>query len=105
MDAKKTTQQEIDKILESADGIEAVNSPPFFKDKVLRKLVDLEEVKPQLDVLAWFVPKYQIAVLLLFAALNFAVLYLYNSANKQDELQTFAESYNLSGSVNTSFLN
>lgn len=105
MDAKKTTQQKIAKILESAESIEAVNSPPFFKDKVLRKLLEAEEVTPQPDILAWFVPKYQIAALLLFAAVNFAVLYLYSSSNKQDELQTFAESYNLSISEDGSFLN
>nr|WP_299389479.1 hypothetical protein [Allomuricauda sp.] len=105
MDADKTTQQKIDQILESASTIEAVGTPSFFKDKVLKQLTKMGESPKPVDVLAWFVPKYQMAALVLFMALNLVTLYLYTSSNEQEELETFAETYLLTEAENSSILN
>lgn len=105
MDGKKITQQKIDEVLDSASQIEAVNTPPFFKDKVLNRLVDTDEVEELLPILTWFTPKYQVAALLLFIVLNVMAIYTYRSSNQQEQLTTFAEAFGLSSSDQQSILN
>ncbi|KQC29775.1 hypothetical protein [Flagellimonas eckloniae] len=105
MNDKKFTPELIDELIDSASKIEAVNTPPFFKDKVLNKLSQVTVEKQRPDVLNWFTPKYQIAMLLLFAAVNIVAVYSYRSSNKQQELQTFAETYGFSQSESESILN
>lgn len=105
MNDKKITPELIDELIDSASKIEAVNTPPFFKDKVLNKLSQANGEKQQSDFLSWFTPKYQIATLLLFVALNVVAIYSYRLSNEQQELQTFAEAYGLSDSDSESILN
>ncbi|MCL6268244.1 hypothetical protein [Flagellimonas myxillae] len=105
MDAEKTTQQKIDRILEAASSIETVKTPPFFKDKVLNQLAREPEAQSESAMPGWFGFRYQVAILILFAILNFTVLFLYNSSNEEEELQSLAESYHLSASESNSILN
>ncbi|MDT0605450.1 hypothetical protein [Croceitalea rosinachiae] len=105
MNDKKNTSKIVDELLDFPLNIKEVNSPPFFKDRVLNKLSTLNEKKYSNDVLFWFTPKYQIIALVLFAFLNLAVLYSYISDNKASELQTFAQVSGLSSSENNSILN
>ncbi|MEM7486537.1 MAG: hypothetical protein AAF348_15120 [Bacteroidota bacterium] len=105
MDDKKNTSEFIDELIESASKIKAVNTPPFFKDRVLNKLFEVDHTEKKIDFFGWFTPKYQIAVLLLFAILNLTVLYVYRSSNKQRDLLTFVETYGFSDSESELILN
>lgn len=105
MNEKKNTSQRIDELIDSASGIEAVSTPPFFKDKVLNRLSQTRDSQPQLGWLPWFAPKYQMAALFLFVLLNMLVLYTYSDSNREEEIQTFAEAYGLSSAQDESMLN
>ncbi|UII76769.1 hypothetical protein LV716_02970 [Flagellimonas sp. HMM57] len=105
MDDKKNTSEFIDELIESASKMETVDTPPFFKDKVLNKLSQIDQKKKKIDFFGWFAPKYQIATLLLFAVLNLAVLYTYLSSNEKQDLQTFAETYGFSDTNSEFILN
>lgn len=105
MDGKKNTQQKIDEVLETVSHIEAVNTPLFFKDRVLNRLSNDNEVNEASNVLDWFLPKYQIAALVVFAVLNFGALYVYNNNNQIEEIEAFAQSYGLSFDEDNSILN
>ena len=105
MNDKKNTSKIVDELLDAATTIEVVNTPPFFKDKVLNRLSQINEKKREPVALHWFAPKYQIAVLVLFAILNLGVLYSYTSSNDSSELQTFAQSTGLSTTESDSILN
>ncbi|PWL37791.1 hypothetical protein DKG77_13535 [Flagellimonas aquimarina] len=105
MDGKKITQRKIDEVLDSASQMEAVNAPPFFKDKVLQRLTSNNQVIETSNLLGWFLPKYQIAALVVFAFLNFGALYVYNNSNQEDEIKTFAQAYGLAADEDNSILN
>ncbi|SHG85701.1 hypothetical protein [Flagellimonas flava] len=105
MDGKKTTQQKVEQVLDTADQIKAVNEPPFFKDRVLREMAKPIAPKTVHFWLDWFTPKYQVAAIVLFVVLNALALWSYNNQNEQQELQTFAQTYGLSASESESFLN
>lgn len=105
MDGKKNTQQKIDEVLETVSHIEAVNTPPFFKDRVLNILANDNKVNEASNVLDWFLPKYQIAALVVFAFLNFGALYVYNNNNQVEEIEAFAQSYGLSFDEDNSIIN
>ncbi|WP_420602580.1 hypothetical protein [Flagellimonas sp.] len=105
MDGKKITQQKIDEVLETASQIDTVDTSPFFKDKVLYRLANVEEEKEPYFPLGWFTPKYQVAALFLFAILNIVAIYTYRSSNQQEQITAFAEAFGLSTSDDESFLN
>ncbi|WP_299529215.1 hypothetical protein [Ulvibacterium sp.] len=102
---KKNTSERIDELIDSAPDIETVNTPPFFKDKVLQRLSQPRDSQPQLGWLPWFTPKYQMAALFLFVLLNALVLYTYSDSNREEEIQTFAEAYGLSSAQEETLLN
>ena len=105
MNDKKDTSKFIDELLDQPFSVEKVNTPPFFKEKVLNTLAQVEEPAQEDGLLFWFTPKYQIAALLLFALMNLAVLYMYINENRTSELETFAQSSGLSSSYTNSILN
>jgi hypothetical protein len=105
MNDKKNTSKQIDELIDSASGIEAVSTPPFFKDKVLKRLSQTSDSQPQQGWLPWFTPKYQIAALFLLVLVNGIVLYNYSDSNREEEIQTFAEAYGLSSAQDESMLN
>lgn len=105
MDGKKNIQQKIDEVLEAVSQIETVNTPPFFKDKVLKRLTKENGLQEASNLLDWFLPKYQITALIVFAFLNFGALYVYNNSNQQEEIEAFAQSYGLSFDEDNSILN
>ena len=105
MNDKKTTSQFVDELIESVSGIETVDTPPFFKDRVLKQLGKTEETVEVPPFFHWFTPKLQLAALMVFVLINLGVLYYYNSFNQDQELQSFAEAYGLSESSEESILN
>lgn len=104
MNDKKITPQIIDELIDSASSFEVVDTPPFFKDRVLHRLSKAEDNEVSYS-LNWFGPRFQWAALVVFIMLNFGVLYYYNSAQQEQELQSFAETYGLSSAQNNSILN
>ena len=99
MDEKKTTPQLIEDLLDSADQVDRVEVPPFFKHKVLQRLeqeTHPDEAPP--IPYGWFTPKIQMATLGLFVLMNVGGLWIYSKANEADELQSFAENFGLSTS-------
>ena len=105
MNDKKNTFKNLDDLIESVSDIESVGAPPFFKDRVLNEL-EKQEVQEQSPlVVNWLTPRLQIAALLAFVFINLGVLYYYNSANQDQELETFAQTYGLSSPQEESILN
>ena len=107
MNDKKNTSQIVDELLDSGIAIKRVQAPPFFKDKVLRQISQSNGVEDQGSHpwIHWMTPKFQWAVLGLFVLLNFTVLYYYTASEQEADLETFASSYGLSSSEETSILN
>ncbi len=105
MNDKKNTSERIDEIIDSATNIEAVNAPPFFKDKVLNRFAKEQETTEVHYFLNWLTPNFQFVALAVFILLNLGVLYYYNAYNQERELQSFAESYGLITSQESSILN
>lgn len=105
MNDKKNTSHLVDELIDSVEGIRTVDAPPFFKDKVLGKLIREREDSSTLSYPSWFTPKFQWAALLIFVFLNLGVLYYYSNYNQQQELQSFAETYGLSSFQSDSILN
>ena len=106
MDINKDIQQKIDSTLQAVDGIETVNVSPFFKDKTMQRLFsEKEEVVMRSS---WFTPKLQLATLACIVILNvlaFTKLDSSGTSSYDENLNEFAETYGLSSSSTTSFLN
>jgi hypothetical protein len=106
MDINKDIQQKIDSTLQAVDGIETVNVSPFFKDKTMQRLFsEKEEVVMRSS---WFTPKLQLATLACIVILNvlaFTQLDSSGTSSYDENLNEFAETYGLSSSSTTSFLN
>lgn len=105
MENNKDIQNKIDSTLNAMDVIEGVNVSPFFKDKTMQRLFTEEE---EITVWNWFTPKLQLATLVCVIVLNvfaFSKLNASNNSSYDDSIDQFAETYGLSTSLETSFLN
>ncbi|WP_159019566.1 hypothetical protein [Algibacter sp. L3A6] len=106
MDINKDIQQKTYSTLQAVDGIETVNVSPFFKDKAMQRLFsEKEEVVMRSS---WFTPKLQLATLACVVILNvlaFTQLDSSGTSSYDENLNEFAETYGLSSSSTTSFLN
>jgi len=98
MEAKTKIDQLVEETLKSITTIDKVNTPPFFKDKVLRNLSQQNELAREgVFQLKWFTPKLQAAALICFVFLNLAALLSNNSTESySDNVSSFAEVYGLS---------
>ncbi|WP_435624879.1 hypothetical protein [Flagellimonas sp.] len=105
MNDSENTFNHLNDLIDSVSDIKSVDTAPFFKDKVLSELAKLEGLEESSLVLNWLTPRLQIAALLAFVFLNLGVLYYYNSANQDQELETFAQTYGLSSPQEESILN
>ena len=106
MEDKKRNIQRIDELIDASGDIQSVNTPPFFKDKVLNRLRQVKEGShPEQPILQWLSPKFQVIALVVFVILNGSALLYYHQDMKAQELQTFAETYGFSASEETSILN
>jgi len=107
MEYNKDIQGKIDSALNAMDTAEKVNVSPFFKDKTMQRL--FTEKKAESVAWSWFTPKLQLATLVCIVALNvFAFSRINNtesSSSYDENINQFAETYGLSGSAETSFLN
>ncbi|MEM8928924.1 MAG: hypothetical protein AAGC45_12020 [Bacteroidota bacterium] len=105
MNDKENTSHFVDELLDSAESIQTVDTSPFFKDKVLGKLVQEKDHNGALSYPSWLTPKFQWAALLIFVFLNLGVLYYHTNYYQQQELQSFAETYGFSSFQGDSILN
>ncbi len=105
MDNKKNIDRLVEEILDSVSSIDAVKTPPFFKDKVLNRMAQNNvETEDGFAVLNWFTPKFQAAALICFVVLN-AFAFLSNSTDSYSEnVENFAEVYGLSETGTDSYL-
>lgn len=105
MSKKENIQLKIDELIDSASSMDRVNTPPFFKDKVLSGFAKIATENQESFSIIWFTPKHQIAALLIFAFINLSALYLYNNYNQSQDIETFAQAYGFSPTDNQSILN
>ena len=106
MENNKNIQDKIDSTLSAMDTIESVNVSPFFKDKAMQRL--FAEKEEGITVWNWFTPKLQLATLVCVVVLNvfaFSNLKASNTTSYNDNIDEFAETYGLSSTLETSFLN
>lgn len=105
MDNKRNIDRLVEETLESASGIEAVKTPPFFKDKVLNRMSQtIVREEETISILNWFAPKFQAAALICFVVLNGYALLSYSTDSYGDNVENFAEVYGLSESDDDSYL-
>jgi hypothetical protein len=106
MEHNKDIQGKIDSTLDAMDVMEKVDVSPFFKDKTMQRLFLEKEVESV--VWSWFTPKLQLATLVCIVVLNafaFSRLNTSSGSTYDENIDQFAETYGLSGSSETSFLN
>ncbi|MUU78219.1 hypothetical protein [Winogradskyella endarachnes] len=91
-------------ILDSAELIDVVNVSPFFKENVMHQIraasADIQEVTR-----TWFTPKLQLATLICVIVLNVLAFSNTKSATYDENVSSFAESYGLSTSTESSLFN
>lgn len=105
MNTKGNIDQQVTETLECVSNIDRVQTSPFFKEKVMRRLAEQETVPTEgIVYLNWFTPKYQAAALICFIFLNVAALLTYSSDTYTDDVSSFAEVYGLSETDSETFL-
>ncbi|MEM0932875.1 MAG: hypothetical protein AAGJ12_10435 [Bacteroidota bacterium] len=105
MDDNKKIAQFVDELIDSASSLDRVNTPPFFKEKVLKRLTVAHTSEEVPVFFTWFTPKVQFAAFLVFVILNLGTLYFRDAFNETEELQAFAENYGLTSSQEESLFN
>ena len=103
MKENRNIQFEIDQTFDSINRIKKVDAPPFFKDKMMKRLFEQEEVE-QKFAWSWFTPKLQLATLTCVIVLNFMAFTQLKSDTYNENVNSFATTYGLqSDSDNTLF--
>lgn len=94
----------VNNIIDSAEFINEVSVSPFFKENVMHQLrsasEDIEETTR-----SWFTPKLQLATLICIVVLNVLAFSNSQSATYDENVSSFAESYGLSTSTESSLFN
>ncbi|MDN3666584.1 hypothetical protein ACFFU1_13775 [Algibacter miyuki] len=106
MENNKNIKNKVESTLLAMDTMEHVNVSPFFKDKTMQLL--FAEKEAQTSVRGWFTPKLQLATLVCVVVLNvvaFTQINTSESLSYDENINQFAETYRLSTSSETSFLN
>ena len=105
MGDEKNIDRLVEETLSSISKIEAVQSPPFFKDKVLNRMAQQKpESDTKMNLLNWFTPRYQLATLICLVLINTIALFYSTSDSYVDNVANFAEVYGLSDTDTESFL-
>jgi hypothetical protein len=94
MDSNKDIDTKVEALLSHSVAEKEVPISPFFKDKTLDIL--FAEKEERTVVSGWFTPKLQLAALVLILLANSYVLYTMNQSNYNQQLDEFAETYQLS---------
>jgi len=94
MDSNNDIDKKVEEFLAQTGHGKEVPISPFFKDKTLNILFAEKEERPVVS--GWFTPKLQLAALVVILLANTYVLYTINQSNYNQQLEQFAESYQLS---------
>ncbi|WP_299325959.1 hypothetical protein [uncultured Maribacter sp.] len=105
MESKRNIDQLIEETLNSVSGMGTVKISPFFKDRVLTRMVQQSvEEEEGMAFLNWFTPKLQAAALVCSVFLNVVALISYSSDSYGENVENFAEVYGLSETDTNSYL-
>jgi hypothetical protein len=105
MESKKNIDRLVEETLDSVSGIKIVKVPPFFKDKVLNRMIQQNVEKLEgIAVLNWFTSKFQASALICFVVLNALALLSYTNDNYGENVENFAEVYGLSETDTDSYI-
>ena len=104
MDTNNNIAEEVKSALDSITHIQEIKTPPFFKDKTMRKLFDAKVAEEKI-VFSWFTPKLQLASLVCVIALNIFAFIQLKSTTYDSNVSNFAENYSLFTNSETSILN
>ncbi|MGB5819909.1 MAG: hypothetical protein WBG90_10540 [Saonia sp.] len=98
MESKSNIDRLVEETLDSVSGIKAVKTPPFFKDKVLNKMVQRNmEKEDGASYFNWLTPRYQAVILIALVISNTVALLSNTMDNKYvEKVENFAEVYGLS---------
>lgn len=98
MESKRNIDRLVEETLDSASGIKPVKTPPFFKEKVLNKMLQANiEEEDGVRYLNWLTSSYQAAILIALVVINTVALLSSTTDNKYVEnVENFAEAYGLS---------
>ncbi|MBU2929677.1 hypothetical protein [Winogradskyella psychrotolerans] len=89
--------------IDSVESISEVKVSPFFKENVMHQIRNAsEDVKDA--TYSWFTPKLQLATLACVVILNIMAFQNLKEATYNDNVTSFAESYGLSTSTESSIL-
>jgi len=94
MSTPESIKDRVNKTFDSINSMESVKVSPFFKDKTIQRLFAEKEEKHPLFGF-WFTPKWQLATLLVIIALNIFTLSTANTSSYEDEIDYFAQAYDL----------
>jgi len=104
MDTNNNIAEEVKSALDSITHIQEIKTPPFFKDKTMRKLFDAKVAEEKI-IFYWFTPKLQLATLVCFITLNAFALIQLKTTIYDSNVSNFGENYSLSNNNETSILN
>lgn len=105
MKSKTKIDQLIEETLGSVSTIDAVQAPPFFKEKVLKKMTRQQLAQEDGVVyLTWLTPKFQAAALICFVVINTVALFSYTTDDYMEDVENFADIYGLSETDTDSYL-
>ncbi len=101
----KDNNTEKNNTLDILDSIQEVKVSPFFKNKVLNKIDQLNEVEE--SSLSWFSPQLQIASLALVICINVTTIYysISNTQGSQEQIsgiESFVQEYQLDSDTSIS---
>ena len=96
--------KKINDVFDSVELIEEVKVSPFFKEKVMHQIRTASE-DIQDATRSWFTPKLQLAALVCVVVLNVMAFSNLRETTYDESVSSFAESYGLSVSKESSLFN
>ena len=96
--------KKVKETFDSVESIEEVKVSPFFKEKVMQQIRNASE-EVQEATWSWFTPKLQLATLVCVVVLNVIAFNNLQESTYNENVNSFAVSYGLSISEETTLLN
>ncbi|WP_299107232.1 hypothetical protein [uncultured Winogradskyella sp.] len=96
--------KKINDVFDSVESIQEVKVSPFFKENVMHQIRTASE-DIQDATWSWFTPKLQLATLVCVVVLNVLAFNNLKESTYDENVNSFAESYGLSTSTESSLFN
>ncbi len=98
MKTKGNIDSLVEETLDSASGIKTATTPPFFKEKVLNKMVQSAVgIEDNAPFFRWLTPRYQVIILIVLIITNAVALFsITEESSNVENVEDFAEIYGLS---------